>query len=86
MTWSREFKITRQKCRGFSPSFKRLDSKETQSPARSRTGGSVRRRSGDWFSHLTGIGGFLMPSSSLVFYFQNFKSEVSDSAHEHRLL
>lgn len=36
MTWSREFKLTSQKCWGLSPSFKPLDSRETQSPASSR--------------------------------------------------
>ena len=75
MTWSRQFKLTSQKCWGLSPSLKPLDSRETQSLASSRTGGSVLGRSGDWFNHLTGVGGFPMPSSSLVFYIQNFKSK-----------
>lgn len=44
------------------------------------------RRNGDWFDFLTGVRGFPMPSSSLVFYLQNYETEASDLAHEHGLL
>lgn len=86
MTRLREFKLTSQKCWVFSPSFKPLDSRETQSLASSRTGSSVLGWSGDWFHHLTGAGGLPVLSSTLLFYFQNYTSEVSDLAHERHLL
>lgn len=80
MTW--EFKLTNQKYQGTSPSFQPLD-RETQSLSGSRTGSSV---SEGVETGLISSLGFPMPSSSLVFYLQNYETEASDVAHEHGLL
>lgn len=64
---------------GSFSSFKALDSGETQSPASSRTGGSVLRRSGDWFHHLTGGGGFPTSSSTSTIPNRKFQTRLMKS-------
>lgn len=78
MTWSSEFKITRQKCRRLSLPCRALDRGETQSLASSRPGGSEgvgAARLSPWHWEL----------SQAIFqsglHFHSSKSEVSGSAH-----
>lgn len=64
---------------GTFSSFKAVDCGETQSPASSRTAGSVLSRSGVWFHHLTGAGGFPVLSSASTIPNEEFQAQLMKS-------